>query len=73
MIKVNQDKHFLYIDIQADSFLYKMVRNIAGTLLEIGRGRFPRGSMKNILKSRKRKLTGQTLPAKGLCLLKVRY
>ena len=73
LIKITKDKDFLYIDIQADSFLYNMVRSIAGTLLEIGRGRFPPGSMKNILKARNRKLAGPTLPAKGLCLLKVKY
>ena len=72
-IKIGKDKDLLYIDIQADSFLYNMVRSIAGTLLEIGRGRFPRGSMKNILKARNRNLAGPTLPAKGLCLLKVKY
>jgi tRNA pseudouridine38-40 synthase len=73
LIKITKDKDFLHIDIQADSFLYNMVRSIAGTLLEIGRGRFPRGSMQKILKGRNRKLAGPTLPAKGLCLLKVRY
>jgi tRNA pseudouridine38-40 synthase len=72
-IKISKDKDLLLIDIQADSFLYNMVRSIAGTLLEIGRGRFSAGSMQKILKSQNRKLAGPTLPAKGLCLLKVRY
>jgi len=72
-IKISKEKNLLHIDIEGDSFLYNMVRNIAGTLLEIGRGRFPKGSMQKILKSRNRRLAGQTLPAKGLCLLKVRY
>lgn len=72
-ITVSNKKGFIDIDIQADSFLYNMVRNIAGTLLEIGRGRFPKGSMIEILKSRNRKLAGPTLPSKGLCLVKVKY
>jgi tRNA pseudouridine38-40 synthase len=72
-IKLTKDKHLLHIDIEADSFLYNMVRNIAGTLLEIGRGRFPKGSMVKILESRNRKLAGPTLPAKGLCLVRVKY
>lgn len=72
-IKISKDKDFLFIDIQADSFLYNMVRNIVGTLLEIGRGKFPEGSMIKILKSRNRKLAGPTVPAKGLCLLRVKY
>jgi tRNA pseudouridine38-40 synthase len=72
-IKINKIKDFVYIDIQADSFLYNMVRNIVGTLLEIGRGRFKEGSMREILEARNRKLAGPTVPAKGLCLLKVKY
>ncbi|MDP2928251.1 MAG: tRNA pseudouridine(38-40) synthase TruA [Candidatus Omnitrophota bacterium] len=72
-IKISKDKDLLHIDIQADSFLYNMARSIAGTLLEIGRGRFPKGSMEEILKARNRQLAGPTLPAKGLFLLKIRY
>ena len=73
LIKISRDKDLLHIDIEADSFLYNMVRSICGTLLEIGRGKFPPGSMKNILKNRSRKSAGPTLPAKGLYLFKVRY
>jgi tRNA pseudouridine38-40 synthase len=72
-VKITKDKDFLHIDIEADSFLYNMVRSIAGTLLEIGRGRFAPGSMKKILESRNRKAAGPTLPAKGLYLVKVKY
>jgi len=72
-IKISRHKDLLRIDIEADSFLYNMARNIAGTLLEIGRGRFPGGSMLKILESRNRNCAGPTLPAKGLCLVKVRY
>lgn len=63
----------LVVDIEADGFLYNMVRNIVGTLIEIGRGRFPEGSLKKILLSRNRKLAGPNLPARGLYLLKVTY
>jgi tRNA pseudouridine38-40 synthase len=72
-IKITKEKDLLHIDIEADSFLYNMVRNISGTLLEIGRGKFSKGSMLRILKSRDRKLAGPALPAKGLCLMKVKY
>lgn len=61
------------IDIEADGFLYNMVRNIVGTLIEIGRGRFPEGSLKKILLAKNRKFAGPTVPAKGLCLIKVKY
>ena len=63
----------IIIDIEADGFLYNMARNIVGTLMEIGRGRFPKGSLKKILNSKDRKLAGPTVPACGLCLLKVNY
>ncbi len=68
-----KDDCLIVIDIEADGFLYNMVRNIVGTLLEIGRGNFPKGSLKKILLSRDRKLAGPTVPAYGLCLLKVQY
>lgn len=61
------------IYIQADGFLYNMVRNIAGTLIEIGRGRMKPGTIKDILAKKHRAAAGQTAPAKGLCLVKVFY
>jgi len=72
-IKITKNKNLLHIDIEADSFLYNMVRNITGTLVEIGRGKFPEGSMQRILKSSNRRLAGPRLPAKGLCLIRVKY
>jgi len=72
-IKIAKVKDLIYIDIEADGFLYNMARNITGTLIEIGRGRFPERSLKKILNSRNRKIAGPTAPACGLCLLKVKY
>jgi tRNA pseudouridine38-40 synthase len=69
----SKNAFLIIIDIEADGFLYNMVRNIVGTLIEIGRGRFPPDSLKKILASGNRKLAGQTVPACGLCLLKVKY
>jgi len=63
----------LVVDIEADGFLYKMVRNIVGTLIEIGRGKFPEDSLEKILLSRDRKLAGPNVPACGLYLLRVTY
>jgi tRNA pseudouridine38-40 synthase len=68
-----REMSLITIDIEADGFLYNMVRTITGTLIEIGRGRFPKGSMKKILVSRNRKKAGPTLPAHGLCLMEVKY
>lgn len=67
------DYPLIIIDIEADGFLYNMVRNIAGTLFEIARGRFKKGSMKKILLAKDRKLAGPTAPARGLFLVKVNY
>ena len=72
-IKVEKRGDLVYIDIRADGFLYNMVRIIAGTLLEIGRGKMPEESIKEILLKRDRALAGPTAPAKGLCLMKVEY
>jgi len=61
------------INIEANGFLYNMVRNIVGTLIEIGRGKFTPGTMKQLLKAKDRTKAGPTAPAHGLCLMKVRY
>jgi tRNA pseudouridine38-40 synthase len=63
----------IIMDVEADGFLYNMVRNIAGTLIDIGRGRLAAGSMARILKAKDRKAAGETAPAKGLCLIEVKY
>ncbi len=72
-ISVIKSNNFVYIDIEADGFLYNMVRNIVGTLIEIGRGKLAAGSLKKILLSRDRRHAGQTASPKGLCLIKVKY
>jgi tRNA pseudouridine38-40 synthase len=72
-ISITKDKDLIHINIEADGFLYNMVRNIAGTLIEIGRGKFPEGSLKRIVALRDRRVAGPTLPACGLCLVKVKY
>ena len=72
-LKIIKKGAFIHFDIQADSFLYNMVRSIVGTLLEIGRGHFEKGRMLRILKLQERRLAGPTVPAHGLYLLKVSY
>lgn len=59
--------------IKGDGFLRHMVRNIVGTLLEVGKGRFPAAEIKNILAARDRDAAGPTAPAHGLFLMKVHY
>jgi tRNA pseudouridine38-40 synthase len=61
------------IEIQADGFLYNMVRNITGALVEIGKGRLGLGWLDGVIESRMRDPRGQTAPARGLCLMHVQY
>jgi len=61
------------IEITADGFLYNMVRNIAGTLVDIGRGRFDSQYIIKLINSKNRNLAGPCLPARGLFLEKVKY
>jgi tRNA pseudouridine38-40 synthase len=63
----------IYIDIEADYFLYNMVRIISGTLLDIGRGKISTKELQKILLAYDRRQAGPTLPAHGLCLIKVKY
>jgi tRNA pseudouridine38-40 synthase len=60
-------------EISGSGFLRHMVRNIVGTLVEIGRGRRPIEWMSEVLAGRDRKLAGPTAPARGLVLVSVEY
>jgi tRNA pseudouridine38-40 synthase len=70
---IKKDRDVLYLDMEADGFLYNMARTIAGTLVEAGRGKMPLAQIKDILRTKDRRLCGPTMPAKGLCLMKVIY
>jgi tRNA pseudouridine38-40 synthase len=63
----------IVVVFEADGFLYKMVRNLMGTLVDIGRGYFPPERIDTILQSQDRRLAGQAAPAHGLCLDAVIY
>jgi len=63
----------LVVDVEGDGFLYHQVRNIVGTLVEIGRGHWPPERMAEILASRDRTRAGPTAPPQGLCLEWIRY
>ena len=58
---------------EGTSFLMHQVRIMAGTLVEVGRGRRPAESLDGVLRSRGRRCAGQTAPPEGLCLEKVWY
>lgn len=61
------------IDVIGSGFLYNMVRIIAGTLVEVGRGRIEPDAIPRILTARDRAAAGPTMPPQGLCLMWIRY
>ena len=63
----------LEFHFRGNSFLYKMIRTIMGTLLDVGRGRKTPDEVFEILKARDRKRAGATAPPHGLCLIGVNY
>jgi tRNA pseudouridine38-40 synthase len=63
----------LIFTFEGDGFLHHMVRNIVGTVLEVGRGRISLERVPELLVRRDRTLAGFTAPANGLILVRVRY
>jgi len=63
----------LAIFVSADSFLHHMVRNLVGSLLEIGRGARAPQWLADVLAAKNRSLAGPTAPARGLALVRVLY
>jgi tRNA pseudouridine38-40 synthase len=64
---------FLYFAIEAGGFLKQMVRNIVGTLVDVGRGKISAEEFERILKAEDRRQARMTAPPQGLFLLKVEY
>jgi tRNA pseudouridine38-40 synthase len=69
----SQDGRLIRVEITGTGFLRHMVRTIAGTLVDIGRGQMAVEEMAAIIQSRDRRRTGQTAPPQGLMLWKVTY
>lgn len=72
-IAVSRDRDWIVLDVSANAFLQHMVRNIAGTLVAIGRGDEPEDWARSVLLSRDRKLGGAAAPPHGLTLVRVDY
>jgi tRNA pseudouridine38-40 synthase len=68
-----RDDGLIEIKVEAQGFLKYMVRNIIGTLVEVGRGKRKPEEMKQIIESRDRTIAGVTAPACGLFLKEVKY
>jgi len=71
--KINQRGKEIAYDVEASGFLRYMVRSIVGTLLEVGRGKMHPENIEDMFKKKKRSPQSPTAPAKGLCLIKVKY
>ncbi|MFN7135843.1 MAG: tRNA pseudouridine synthase A, partial [Myxococcales bacterium] len=72
-IELRQTGELLEVELEATAFLKHMVRNIVGTLVEVGLGKRQAGQLAGILAGRDRTRAGITAPAHGLCLVQVFY
>jgi tRNA pseudouridine38-40 synthase len=72
-LDVVQQPGGLRLEFEGDGFLYKMVRNITGTLLDVAAHRTSSDDIAAFLQQKNRKLTGPTAPAQGLFLIRVKY
>lgn len=72
-IEVRRDGEHVILEIEANAFLHHMVRNIAGSLLEVGRGERPPAWIGELLAGRDRNLAGATAMPQGLTFIGPRY
>ena len=72
-IVISRENDYIYIDINANSFLYNMVRNIVGSLVLIGSGEKDIFWIEELLNSKDRKQAGKQFPASGLYLVEIKY
>ena len=72
-LELAQSGPWFWLDISADAFLQHMVRNIAGTLMVIGRGEQPPEWMSEVLEGRDRTRAGPAAPPEALYLSEVKY
>ena len=72
-ITIKRQGEEIVISVCGTGFLYNMVRIIAGTLMEVGRGSYPPEHIKDILEARNRQAAGPTAPACGLTLVKYEW
>ena len=63
----------VHLELEANGFLYRMVRSIVGTLLRVGRGEMTREQFRAVIESCDRSRAGAPVPPQGLCLTRVNY
>jgi len=69
----SENDDFITIEVEADGFLYNMVRAIVGTLVQVGRGKQPESWPGEVLQAKNRSAAGPTAPPQGLFLVRVEY
>ena len=67
------ERDLVTVEVEADGFLYNMVRAIVGTLVEVGRGARAESWPGKVLDARDRRAAGRTAPPQGLFLVDVQY
>jgi tRNA pseudouridine38-40 synthase len=72
-LELHEEGEVLSIEVEGTAFLKHMVRNIVGSLVEVGRGKRPPGWVAEVLAAKDRTLAGPTAPAHGLTLVEVTY
>lgn len=72
-IECSRDGDHIYVELEANAFLRRMVRSIVGTLLWAGTGELSADDFEAILSAREREGGGKVVPAHGLCLIRVNY
>lgn len=72
-LQVSRKGHYIIVDIQANAFVHHMVRNIVGSLLEVGSGKQPPEWIAWLLQQKDRTLAAPTAKSAGLYLVEVRY
>ncbi|UDQ74709.1 tRNA pseudouridine(38-40) synthase TruA [Pectobacterium brasiliense] len=72
-LKVTRHGDYIVVDIKANAFVHHMVRNIVGSLMEVGCGNRPESWIAELLAAKDRTLAGATARAEGLYLVKVDY
>lgn len=72
-LRISRQGSMVYLDITGNGFLYNMVRIIAGTLMDVGKGKYPPEQVRRILQSLERKNAGPTAVARGLTMMEVYY
>jgi tRNA pseudouridine38-40 synthase len=72
-LAVERSGAFVTIEVEADGFLYNMVRSIAGTLMLVGAGKYPPAWVSEVLAAQSRAAAGPTAPPQGLFLVKIHY